>query len=124
VPTGPGTSLAERRRAALLARDALAEHLSRTWSPPVDLIVLVAAADAAVNEAAAAAGSVAEAGLWLAAAEAAESVRAVVPEHPVPPGPLIAAAGDLALSARQVAERIALDRAFEEITGSGEAPLA
>jgi len=124
VPTGPGSSLAERRRAALLARDALAEHLSRTWSPPVDLIVLVAAADAAVNEAAAAAGAAAEGDLWLAVADAAESVRGIVPEHPVPPGPLIAAAGDLARSARQVAERIELDRAFDAITGSGEPPLA
>ncbi len=121
---GPGSSLAARRKAAVLARDALAAHLSETWSPPVDLIVLVASADAAVNEAAAAAGSAAEAELWGAAAEAAEAARVAIAEHPVPPGPLIAAAGDLARSSRAVIERIELDRAFGEITGSGDSPLA
>jgi hypothetical protein len=106
-----------------LARDALAAHLSETWSPPVDLIVLVASADAAVNEAAAAAGSAAEVELWAAAAEAAEAARVAIAEHPVPPGPLIAAAGDLARSSRAVIERIELDRAFGEITGSEDPPL-
>ena len=122
--TGPGASLVERRAAALMARDALAFHLSETWSPPVDLVLLVASADAAVNEAAAAAGSSAEPDLWRRVAEAATAVRGAVPEHPVPPGPLIAAAGDHARSADAVVERLDLDRAFDAITGSGEPPLA
>ena len=120
---GPGSTLAERRKAAILARDALAFHLSETWSPPVDLIVLVAAADAAANEAAAAAGSAAEADLWRHVAAQATAVREAVVTHPVPPGPLIAAAGDLARSSLAVVERIRLDAEFDAITGSGEPPL-
>ncbi len=119
---GSGPSLAERRSAALFARDALAAHLSETWSPPVDLVLLVATADAAVNEAAAAAGSGAEEDLWLAVAEAADAAREAVAAHPVPPGPLMAAAGDLARSARAVVDRIRLDRAFDAITGSDSPP--
>jgi hypothetical protein len=124
VRIGPGSSLDGRRAAAALARDLLVAQLEATWSPPVDLVILVAAADGAVRDALDAAGGAAEPERWATAAEAAEAVRAAVPEHPVPPGPLIAAAGDLARSARQVAERLALDDAFGRITGSDDVATA